>query len=278
MSPTTTGRKGELRLRFAQRDGVTAAIQSYFRTPLQVMQPIRDSAGCLGFYLLSPAGGVVQGDEYQIDIIIEAGAHGLLTTQAATKVYRMPHCGAAQIINIEIYENGVFEFLPDAAILFREADFYQEINVTLHPGALLIMQEIVMPGRMARGEVLQFRRYANQITVYDERGLLLYDNVNYAPRDGDLTRSGLFEGYPCWGSWYALGDLRGLEADAFCQQHQPALPDDDQAIAGISPLHRDGIAVRMVARSLAPIYQTFTTLWQSMRTDALHLPPSILRK
>jgi urease accessory protein len=150
--------------------------------------------------------------------------------------------------------------------------------VTLHPGALLILQEIVMPGRLARGEVLEFRRYANRLTVRDDQGLLVYDNLRYEPQAGDLTRLGLFDGYPCWGSWYAVGDLRGLNAAAFCEAYQSMLPDNDQSLAGISTLHRSGIGARVVAKSLAPIYTTFTQLWQDIRAEVLHLPTTVLRK
>jgi len=285
---TITSRSGELRLRFARRGGEisggesakdeTFVAESYFHAPLQVMRPIRDSAGCLCVYLLSPTGGVVQGDEYQINIVVETGAHALFTTQAATKVYRMPRCGAVQIVNIEVHSGAVFEYLPDALILFKDADLTQEINVTLHPGALLILQEIVMPGRLARGEVLEFRRYTNRLTVRDDQGLILYENVRYEPETGDLTRLGLLDSCPCWGSWYAVGDLRGIDAAAFCETYQAALPDNDQAFAGLSTLYRSGIAARALGRSLAPIYAAFSALWQGVRSEALHLPATTLRK
>ena len=273
-----TGRKGELRLRFAQRGGETHLAETYFRTPMQVMRPIYDSAGCLCIYLLSPTGGVVQGDEYCIDLTVESGAHALFTTQAATKVYRMPERSASQVVNIDVHENAVLEYLPDAVILFKDADLSQTINVTLHPGALLLLQEIVMPGRLARGEVLQFRRYANRVIVRDCDGLILYDNVDYAPADGDLMRLGLFDDRPCWGSWYALGDLAhiGIDADAFCQTYP--LRWDDTAFGSLSALHRNGIGARMVSRSTAPIYEAFSELWQTIRTQHIGLPASTIRK
>jgi urease accessory protein len=278
ISRSNTGRKGELRLRFAERDGQTHLAESYFRTPLQVMRPIYDSAGCLCVYLLSPTGGVVQGDEYCIDLTVEPGAHALFTTQAATKVYRMPERGASQVVNIEVRENAVLEYLPDAVILFKDADLSQTINVTLRTGAVLVLQEIVMPGRLARGEILEFRRYANRLIVRDCDGLILYDNVDYAPVNGDLTRLGLFDDRPCWGSWYVLGDLArlGIDTEAFCQSH--TLRWDEDAFGSLSALHRNGIGARMVSRSLAPIYEAFTELWQIIRTQHMGLPVSTIRK
>jgi urease accessory protein len=276
--PSDTGRSGELRLRFAQRDGQTHLAESYFRTPLQVMRPVYDSAGCLSVYLLSPTGGVVQGDEYCIDIVAERGTHALFTTQAAAKVYRMPQRGAAQVVNIHLHEDAVLEYLPDAVILFKDADLSQTISVTLGTGALLLLQEMVMPGRLARGEVLQFRRYANRISVRDCNGLILYDSADYSPEEGDLTQPGLLDNRPCWGSWYVLGDLArfGIDADSFCQSHP--LRWDDEAFGSLSALHRSGIGARMVSRSLSPIYEAFTGLWQAVRTQHMGLPASTIRK
>lgn len=274
----STGRRGELRLRFALQNETTVLTEKYFRTPLQVMRPIYDSAGVLCVYLLSPTGGVVQGDEYCMDVILEPGTHALLTSQAATKVYRMPRRGATQVIHIDIQENAVLEYLPDAVILFKDADLVQEINVTLRPGALLILQDIVMPGRLARGEILQFRRYANRLMVRDSDGLILYDNVDYQPAADDAGRIGLFDGCPCWGSWYLIGDLQRihLNADRFCQN--ATVPWQSDALGSISTLHRSGLSVRMVSRSLTPLYTTFTALWQTVRTQHLGLPPGALRK
>ncbi len=232
-----TGRRGELRLRFALQATTTVLAEKYFHTPLQVMRPIYDSAGVLCVYLLSPTGGIVQGDDYCTDLMLEPGTHALLTTQAATKVYRMPERGANQIVHIEVQENAILEYLPDAVILFKDADLVQEINITLRPGALLIFQDMVMPGRLARGEVLQFRRYANRLTVRDTAGLILYDNVDYQPAENDARRIGLFDSCPCWGGWYLIGDLQRihLDAEAFCQNAALPWQDDIRPSLHITP-------------------------------------------
>ncbi len=215
MSLHGVGRDGELRLSFEQRDGRTILTENYSRPPLQVMRAIEDRAGCLGVYALSPTGGVVQGDRYAIKINVGAGSHALFTTQAATKVYRMPNGCAEQTIRIDVQAGAVFEFVPDAAILFADADLTQQIEVRLHGDALLILHEIVLPGRIARGERLQFRRYANRLIVRDDRGLLLHDAAAIQPAATDLDALGVLEGYTAWGSAYLLGDLasRGIDAD-----------------------------------------------------------------
>lgn len=277
MSLHGIGRDGELRLTFAQRDGSTVLTENYSRPPLQVMRAIRDSARCLCAYLLSPTGGVVQGDRYHMQIRVGVNAHALITTQAATRVYRMPSDCAEQVVQIDVEAGAVCEFIPDAAILFADADFRQRIEVRLHPSALLILHEVVMGGRLARGECLQFRRYANRLTVRDEAGLLLYDSADIEPARADLTAIGRLEGHACWGSAYILGDLaaRGIDAAAFCAAHQPLF---EGALGGLSPLYREGIAARMLSDQVENIYTVFHALRALVRTRHLGLRDAPLRK
>jgi len=278
MSLHPVGREGELRLTFAHDAGRTVLTENYSRPPLQVMRAIGDNAGCLCIYLLSPTGGIVQGDRYHIRINVGANTHALFTTQSATKVYKMPEGCAEQFIRIEVERGAIFEFVPDAAILFADADLRQHIEVTLHPGALLLLHEIIMPGRLARGEYLQFRRYINRIIVRDDRGLLLHDAAQIEPSLMNLNEAGILEGYRCWGSAYLLGDLqaRGIDAAAFCEAHA-GLFERPEALGSISPLYRNGIGVRMLSQRLETIYAAFHDLRDLVRTQ-LGLAEAKLRK
>lgn len=273
------GRDGELRLTFARQPNGTVLTENYSRPPLQVMRAITDSAGCLCVYLLSPTGGVVQNDRYKIDVGVGADAHALFTTQSATKVYKMPEGCAEQTIRVEVQRGAVFEFVPDAAILFADADLRQTIEIMLHPGALLFLHEIIMPGRLARGERLQFRRYSNRLIVRDLDGLLLYDVANVEPQQSDPDRLGVLEGYSCWGSAYLLGDLKAWNIDAadFSLKHQGLFSRPD-SVGALSPLYRNGIGGRMVSRRLETIYAAFHELREAVRRDYLKLPDAPLRK
>ena len=275
---TIVGREGQLRLRFASHNNKTAMTESYFRTPLQVMQAIPDEAGCLGTYLLSPTGGVVQHDRYDIQITLEANTHALITTVAATKVYRMPDGKAIQNITIDLGENAILEFVPDALILFKDADFEQIVTINLQKGALCIFQDSVMGGRIAHhDEFLQFRQLRNRIEVRDADGLIAYDAMNFSPTNHDYNRLGLLDGYTCWGSAYIVGDLSRFQCDntTFCQMVNDGRADD--TLSSISELHRSGLAYRILANRLESLEQAFEKLRYNFR-HALNIPYSSLRK
>ena len=276
---SSAGRHGELKLAFAQRDNSTVMAESFFRVPLQVMKPRYDESGCACVYLLSPTGGVVQGDDYQIDVALAPSTHVTLTTQAATKVYAMPLQGATQSMRVRVGKDAIFEYLPDSTILFRDANFSQGISLVLERGAAAVLQEIVMPGRLARGETLAFAQYQSRIEISDSDGLLLYDTCRIRPKcQPYLTESGVLGEHACWGSWYLVGDFEMPQWEMLCEFAEPLLNQAPKSIGGVSRLHRGGITIRMLAHNVEHIQTTFLTIWNWLKTEHLGLKIVDLRK
>jgi urease accessory protein len=276
---SSAGRHGELKLSFAQRNDRTVMAESFFRVPLQVMKPLYDESGCACVYLLSPTGGVVQGDDYQIAVTLAPNTHATLTTQASTKVYAMPIQGATQSMWVRIGTDAIFEYLPDSTILFRDANFSQKVAIFLDGGAKIALQEIVMPGRLARGETLAFTQYRSRIKMSDSEGLLLDDTCRLQPKClPHLTGPGVLDGYACWGSWYLVGDFEMPWWEALCEFTEPFLNQPPKSIGGLSQLHRGGIALRMLAHSAEMIQVTFQTIWNWLKTEHFGLETVDLRK
>ncbi len=276
---SSAGRHGELKLFFAQQNDRTVMAESFFRVPLQVMKPRYDASGCACVYLLSPTGGVVQGDDYQIDVTLAPNTHATLTTQAATKVYAMPRQGATQSMQVRVGKDSIFEYLPDSMILFQDANFSQDISLFLERGAKIALQEIVMPGRLARGETLAFTQYQSRIKMSDSDGLLLYDTCRLQPQcQPNLTDPGVLEGYACWGSWYLVGDFEMAWWETLCEFAEPVLNQSSKSIGGLSQLHRGGIAIRMLAHNAGVIQATFQTIWNWLKTEHFGIETVDLRK
>lgn len=276
---SSAGRHGVLKLGFAQRNGKTVLSDSFFRVPLQVMKPRYDESGCACVYLLSPTGGVVQGDDYRIDVTLLPHSHATLTTQAATKVYAMPIQGAAQSLRGRVGQNAIFEYLPDPTILFRDANFSQRVSFSLEPGAMLAMQEIVMPGRLARGENLAFTQYRNHLEVSDSEGVLLYDSCLLQPKhQTNLTNHGVLDNYACWGSWFLLGDFEIPPWEALCEVVEPLLNCVNRSVGGLTHLSRNGIAVRMLAHNSGAIQSAFQSIWNWIKLEHFGMQVVDLRK
>ncbi|MCE2395470.1 urease accessory protein UreD [Candidatus Poribacteria bacterium] len=276
---SSAGRHGELRLAFAQQNDRTVMAESFFRVPLQVMKPRYDASGCACVYLLSPTGGIVQGDDYQIQVKLAANTHATLTTQASTKVYAMPGQGATQSMWGRVGQDAIFEYLPDSTILFRDANFSQSLSLFLERGAKVALQEIVMPGRLARGEKLAFTRYQSRIEVSDSQGLLLYDSCRLQRKCLlYLSVPGVLGEYACWGSWYLVGDFEMPWWETLCDFAEPFLNQPPDSIGGLSQLQRGGVGIRMLAHNAETIQSAFQTVWNWLKTEHLGLETVDLRK
>ncbi len=53
-------------------------------------------------YIVSSSGGILQGDKYMIDIILEKNTLAHITTQGATRVYGMNVSNAIQVVNVSL--------------------------------------------------------------------------------------------------------------------------------------------------------------------------------
>ena len=107
-------------------------------------------------YIMSSSGGILQGDEQRIDVIMSRKSTARITTQSATKIYKMDVGYASQYINIRCQKGSYLEFIPHQIIPFKSSRFYQEVNLEIEENSILIYSEIISSGRIASGEKFDF--------------------------------------------------------------------------------------------------------------------------
>ena len=142
-----------LALRFANRDGVTRLVQARHQGPLRVQRPFypEGSQEACHVYVLHPPGGLVSGDALTIRAHIERGAHALLTTPAANKLYKADSQGVAwtQHTELTVEEGGTLEWLPQETIAFDGSKGTQRTHIALQGNARCLGWEVMALGRPA---------------------------------------------------------------------------------------------------------------------------------
>src|ERR1044072_1784713 len=141
-----TGWQAELRLRFAVPPSQTRTrlAERSHRGPLVVQRPFYPEGDPCHVYLVHPPGGVVGGDELRFDVQVDAGAHALITTPAATKFYR---CKSPTLQAQELRAAGAsLEWLPQENIFHRGALTHTATRVHLDAATKFIGWEIACPG------------------------------------------------------------------------------------------------------------------------------------
>jgi urease accessory protein len=162
---------GRLFLRAGVRAGRTVLLESLATFPLQVMRPhaAQSPAGGLSVVVLL-SGGLLDGDEAAIDVVVEPGARLALRTQAATQV----HAGRSrQTLHGTVGADAWLSYLPQAVVPHASANYSSETDIHLEADARLLLAESLAPGRVRSGEQLAFCQVQLNVDVRSGGGELL---------------------------------------------------------------------------------------------------------
>ena len=103
--------------------------------------------------------------------------------------------------SINLDKNSTLEFLPEPLILFEDSDLQQTTEIAMHREAGLCWGEIVLPGRLAKGEVYQFRRYLNKTKIRFLDGERWFtETMNLTGKGNRFASSPLFASAPVLGT------------------------------------------------------------------------------
>lgn len=170
-----------LELGFSKRGALSVLSSRRHTGPLQVQRPFYpDGERACHVYILHPPGGVVGGDSLSIHASVDSGAHALLTTPAAGKLYRSDGDIARLSQELKVADGAWLEWLPQETIAFDGTHAVSETRVTLAGTAAFIGWEILCLGRPAaaetftRGEFVQrFEIWRDGVPLWWERNALV---------------------------------------------------------------------------------------------------------
>jgi urease accessory protein len=229
-------------------------------------------------YIMSPSGGILQGDRYRIDLTLSSNAQAHITTQGATRIYRMEGNFATQIINISVDENCYLEYIPDQIIPYRDSRFYQIVNAKIHDNGTLVYSEMLTPGRVASGESFQYDIVYMTTQAENQEGKLRFTDVYILePKKVDLHVIGILGENDVVGSLYILtknSDLKHL-----IQEITNSLPKFPTVAAGVTMLPLDsGVMVRMLGKTADDLKMLIYEIVNIVRKALIGAPFSGIRK
>jgi len=145
---------GESRLAFALRDGQTRLADLYQRDPCRVLFPDAEPGEPPQAVLVTTSGGVAGGDRLRMEVTAGPGAHAVVATQAAEKIYRAaPGSDPCRIdVAVAVEAGAVLDWLPQETIVFQGAQLVRRTVAEVSAGGSLLGCEMVVLGRGASGE------------------------------------------------------------------------------------------------------------------------------
>jgi urease accessory protein len=252
-----SGKVGILRLKL-ERDSATEKTvirEQYSRVPLLAQRAmyLEETLPAMAYvYIVSPSGGILQGDRYRIDITLGNNTIAHVTTQGATRIYKMEKNYASQIINIKVEEGSFFEYIPDQIIPFRNSRFYQEVHLNVHDNATMIYSEVIVPGRVASGEAFEYDICYIKTVGRNHLGKPRFiDTVKLEPKNENLRAEGVL------GNLQVVGTTYIVTKDSYLKDLQYEINEKIKVLevkgkisGGTSILPaRQGIIVRILGKS-----------------------------
>ena len=129
------------------------------QVPLYVQKALHydmDYPSMAHVFILSPSGGILQGDRYRMDVDLNNNAISHLTTQGATRIYKMNSNYATHLVKIKLKNNSYLEFIPEQIIPYNNSRFYQKTQLNIDESSTVVYSETIVPGRIAMGEMFDF--------------------------------------------------------------------------------------------------------------------------
>ena len=215
--------------------------------------------------LVHPPGGIVGGDNLQIEADLAAGAHALITTPGATRFYRSAGEPASQSLAARIATGARLEWLPLETIVHTAALAETRLRFELAPGAEMIGWDVLALGLPASNEPFERGRCTQQIElpgVWLERGTV------------DASDQRLLDSPLGWAGQRVLATLWFAAGSALPDARREALLDGARAQAAASPLaaragatspHSQLVLLRVLAPRVEPAMALLTQVWVQWR-------------
>jgi len=270
-----TGKIGFLKLTlgFDSQRNKTIITEQLSRVPLYVQKALyydETIPSMAHVFVLSPSGGVLQGDRYRTDIELKNGAISHITTQGATRIYKMNSNYATQMINLNVGKNCYLEFLPEQLIPYKNSRYYQKATFKVDDSATLVYSETIVPGRVAMGELFDYDVCCLKTLCYDDKQeMKFHDNCILEPKKQTMNSLGIFGNRTVLSMMYVVTKKECVEE--LYEIINQIFKDNDEIIGGASILpNNSGLSVRILSNSSEVNKITVYNIAQIIRKQIIH--------
>ncbi len=255
------GWSASLSLGFTARVGRTVLTRRRHNGPLQVQRPFYPPGDrACHVYLLHPPGGVVGGDSLAIRAQVGCGAHALLTTPAATKLYRSDGAEARLSQELDIADGAWLEWLPQETIAFDGARAASSTCVELKGTAGFIGWEILCLGRPAAGETYTRGAFTQRFEIRRDGAPLWWERNVLSSGAPVLHAPWGLAGRSVVASLVAVGQAPAVLAELRALLHAER-PDGEFSVSQL----REVLVCRYLGDSTEQARAGFTDAWRLLR-------------
>ncbi|WP_291011140.1 urease accessory protein UreD [Hydrogenophaga sp.] len=261
-----------------QRQGDRTVVRHLHNGPLRILKSLYPEGEAICHnVIVHPPGGLVGGDELDIRVRVDEGAHALVSTPGATRFYASDELQASQRVSIDLAAGARLEWLPLETLAYPGCQALNQLRFTLAPSAEMMAWDVTALGLPSADQAFTHGRFQQHLEM---PGLWL-EQAHLDGSDQRLMNSPLgLGGQRCLGSLllvtgYAMGRERReglLEAARLALQSAPA-----GVRWGVTYPQPQLLVVRAVAPLVEPLMASLQSAWAALRHAAWGLVPTAPR-
>lgn len=199
------GNNGTLKIETAQKNGKTMLSDCYFKAPYKIASPFMQDDGSIELMIMNASAGILEGDNYKIDMHIGSKSTVTVTDQSYTKIFKMGSGIAKKTIAATVEKGATLRYLPLPVIPFRGSSFSSYTSIDIKSGGSLVYRDILSCGRLGMGEKFAFSHYSSFLEIRLEGRKILHENICMEPLGQPLDSLGYYEGFTHQATMYFFG-------------------------------------------------------------------------
>lgn len=241
--------------------------------PLRVLKALYPEGDRVCHHVLvHPPAGLVGGDELQINLHLQAGAHALITTPGATRFYGSDGLTAQQHVQAHLAEDATLEWLPLEALAYNRCQAHNQAVFHLAHGSRLIAWDVTALGLPHANQPFvqgQFQQHLEIAGTWLERGLI-------DAKDQRLLHSPLgLNGHTCvstlvFAQGHAMADTLREQVVAMARELCESHPLRWQS--GVSSPDERVVVVRVLSAQVENAMALLRSIWLQWRQQCWQLP------
>jgi urease accessory protein len=207
--------------------------------------------------IMSSSPGILDGDQYQLEIALEKGAWLQLKSQSYQRLFTMKD-KAVQRFNILMEDETNFSYVPHPVVPHKDSSFKSKTTIHIAKNSSITIGEIITCGRKHFGEVFELKSFHNLVEIYHNNKLILKDNVLIQPDLIPIESIGNLEQYTHQGTLIFYSTKDNVNKEELVEKIVHTAENFQSEIEiGISTMEHTGFVLRAVGNGGEVMYKFF---------------------
>lgn len=229
------------------------------------------------YFLMQLGGGIVEGERYNINVELKENVRAIVTTQAASKVYKCENSYESfQETTLKLEENSILEYITDPVILYKDAVYRQENNIYMTKSSTLIYTDGITSGWSPDKKRFQYEKAKLKTNIYMDGVPVLLDNMLINPREDDIDGLGFMEGYKNFATLIILDDR--IDKNIIEHLREEILKLNLDINFGITGLEVNGFVLRVIGNLTQDLEEVVGLCHNYIRRKVLNSQNLTIRK